>query len=123
MRMSASGYKQTFRGLHNYVRLAPNRGRKGVWCGMSAYDPPRTLRVLVTQVQRVREIRPRWLISLPGRAPAFHFYPNFVELWRALGVTWKSIIYLAPTHLGRGVNLELRFDRVRVIQAAQLELY
>lgn len=61
------------------------------------------MRVLITQVQRVQDIRPNWLISLPGRAPAFHVYPNFVELWRALGVTWKTIIYLAPAHLSRGV--------------------
>ncbi len=67
--MSASGYKQTSRGqLANVcftpksghsearervglkkrtldVRLAPNSGHKWPWCGMSAFDPKRTLAI------------------------------------------------------------------------------
>ncbi len=44
--MSASGYKQTFRGLLANVRFTPNSGHKWLWCGMSAFDPKRTLTTL-----------------------------------------------------------------------------
>ncbi len=67
--MSAYSYKQTFSGLHNYVRftpksrhsdaqerfglekrtsnvrLAPQSGHKRLWRGMSAFDPKRTFEV------------------------------------------------------------------------------
>ncbi len=41
--MSAYGYKQTSRGLGQNVRFTPERGHKWLWCGMSAFDPKRTL--------------------------------------------------------------------------------
>ncbi len=40
-RMSASGYKQTFQGVSQNVRLAPTSGRKWVTEFMSAFDPKR----------------------------------------------------------------------------------
>ncbi len=51
------------------------------------------------KIQQVRNFTLDPLDPLLGLVPAFYLYPQFVQLWCALGVAWKSIIYLAPAHL------------------------
>ncbi len=83
--MSAFGYKRTYSGqLANArftpnsghsdaqerfglkkrpldVRFAPNSGHKWLWCGMSAYDPKRTLVMIGLVLQGALNIEARRL--------------------------------------------------------------
>ncbi len=45
------------------VRFAPNSGRNWVWRGMSAFDPKRTLRVMLDVGESKRQPRTNWFVS------------------------------------------------------------
>ncbi len=91
--MSASDYKQTCGKVRQSVRVAPESGRKWLWCGMSAFDPKRTLLTFPAEPQESHT--QRVLTSSSHELPYFS-----ISYWEPSAVPILNVTNMSPREPG-----------------------